>query len=213
MGIVAYVSLKPLSAWSDELLQRVKMITDWVEFGTPKVMWISGFFFPQAFLTGVRQNFARKYQLPIDQITYDYIMRDEFKDDGSDVTEKPEDGAYIWGLQLEGARFCKITHAVSDSHPRELYSALPLMHLSPVQNRPYTMSNIYRCPVYKTLLRAGILSTTGHSTNFVCWVELPSLEPTVFRDSLVSETNAAVKLADAEKWIKAGVALFCQLRF
>lgn len=129
------------------------------------------------------------------------------------VTEKPEDGAYIWGLQLEGARFCKITHAVSDSHPRELYSALPLMHLSPVQNRPYTMSNIYRCPVYKTLLRAGILSTTGHSTNFVCWVELPSLEPTVFRDSLVSETNAAVKLADAEKWIKAGVALFCQLRF
>ena len=210
---VAYVSLKPLSAWSDELLQRVKMITNWVEFGTPKVMWISGFFFPQAFLTGVRQNFARKYQLPIDQITYDYVMRDEFKDDGSDVTEKPEDGAYIWGLQLEGARFCKITHAVADSHPRELYSALPIMHLSPAQNRPYTMSNIYRCPVYKTLLRAGILSTTGHSTNFVCWVELPSLEPTVFRDSLVSETNAAVKLADAEKWIKAGVALFCQLRF
>merc|ERR1711991_533995 len=88
---VAYVSLKPLSARSDELLQRVKMITDWVEFGTPKVMWISGFFFPQAFLTGVRQNFARKYQLPIDQISYDYIMKDEFEDDGSDVKERPED--------------------------------------------------------------------------------------------------------------------------
>ena len=87
------------------------------------------------------------------------------------------------------------------------------MHLDPMQNRPYTTDGIYRCPVYKTLTRAGTLSTTGHSTNFVCWVELPSAEPTIFRDSLVSETNQAVKLADAEKWIKAGVALFCQLRF
>ncbi len=210
---VAYVSLKPLSAWVDELWDRVKMMTDWVEFGTPKVMWISGFFFPQAFLTGVRQNFARKYQLPIDQIEYDFLMKDNFKDDGSDVEAKPEDGCYIWGLQLEGARFCKETHVLADSHPRELYSALPIMHLNPVQSRPYTMEKIYRCPVYKTLTRAGLLSTTGHSTNFVFWVELPSAEPTIFRDSLVSETNQAVKLADSEKWAKAGVALFCQLRF
>ena len=129
------------------------------------------------------------------------------------ITERPKDGCYIWGLQLEGARYSKETHVLADSHPRELYSALPVMHLDPMQNRPYTPDKIYRCPVYKTLTRAGTLSTTGHSTNFVCWVELPSAEPTIFRDSLVSETNQAVKLADAEKWIKAGVALFCQLRF
>jgi dynein heavy chain len=210
---VAYVSLKPLSAWVDELWERVKMMTDWVEHGTPKVFWISGFFFPQAFLTGNKQNFARKYQLPIDTINFNYLIKDTFKDDGSDITERPKDGCYIWGLQLEGARYSKETHVLADSHPRELYSALPVMHLDPMQNRPYTPDKIYRCPVYKTLTRAGTLSTTGHSTNFVCWVELPSAEPTIFRDSLVSETNQAVKLADAEKWIKAGVALFCQLRF
>ena len=93
--------MKPLGAWVTELLDRLHFINNWVENGIPPCFWISGFFFPQAFLTGTLQNYARKYQLPIDTLEFSFHVKDTM---GEDVTEKPEDGCYIRGLFLEGAR-------------------------------------------------------------------------------------------------------------
>ena len=43
----AYPSLKPLSSWVVDLLERTRFIADWIDRGCPSVYWISGFFFPQ----------------------------------------------------------------------------------------------------------------------------------------------------------------------
>ena len=118
----------------------------------------------------------------------------------------------MYGLFLEAARWNNETHVLDDPNPKELYSPMPVIHLDPIQNRKFTMKNVYHCPVYKVLTRRGQLSTTGHSTNFVMWIELPSDKKTIFRKSLVSETNAQVNFADSEEWVNGGVAMFCALR-
>lgn len=74
---------------------------------------------------------------------------------------------------LEGACWNKKKHELTDSRPKELFSDLPLMHLVPEQDRASVTQGIYKCPLYKVESRRGTLSTTGHSTNFVMYLEVP----------------------------------------
>lgn len=188
----AYPSLKPLSSWVTDLQERVAFIQNWVQHGTPPVYWISGFFFPQAFLTGTVQNYARKNAFAIDTVSFDFQVMDQL--DATTCSAGPEDGCYIKGLFLEGARWDSEVHVLAESQPKELFTPMPVIWLRPVQHRKASDQQIYQCPTYKTLTRAGTLSTTGHSTNFVMYIELPS-------DVQMSH------------WINRGVALFTSLDF
>merc|ERR1712188_145759 len=102
---------------------------------------------------------------------------------------------------------------MGDPKPKELYSSMPMMWFEPKQHRQQPETGIYVCPLYKILTRKGTLSTTGHSTNFVVWLDVPSNKSTIWRASLVSETNAQVLFCDQDYWIKSGVAAFCALRY
>ncbi|GFH32148.1 dynein heavy chain 2, partial [Haematococcus lacustris] len=75
----AYPSLKPLSSWVTDLLERCRFVSDWIEHGCPAAYWISGFFFPQAFLTGTLQNYARKNTLPIDTVSFSFQIMDSLE--------------------------------------------------------------------------------------------------------------------------------------
>merc|ERR1719241_50786 len=141
----AYPSLKPLGPWTDDLMLRLDFIRDWIRDGIPITFWISGF---------------------------DFLMLDTFSADS--ITTKPQDGVYIRGLFLEGARWDPEIRSLNDSRPKQLFSPAPIMHLSPCKDRTEPTGGIYRCPIYKVLSRRGVLSTTGHSTNFVMWIEIPS---------------------------------------
>jgi dynein heavy chain len=206
----AYPSLKPLNAWFKDLLERLKFMNDWVDTGVPQAFWISGFFFPQGFLTACLQNFARKQAFPIDTVAFSFVLMDE---EPKDLVKKPEDGCYIYGMFLEGSRYDKEQKTLVDPRPKELFSIMPPIHMLPVQHRADPMEGIYRCPLYKVLTRTGTLSTTGHSTNFVTWLELPSNRETIFRSTLVSETNRQGVFCDNADWVRGGVAAFCALRF
>eukprot|EP01083_Nonionella_stella_P111300 326422_1 len=191
---VAYPSLKPLSSWVADLLTRLEFIHDWISNGTPTIYWISGFFFPQAFLTGTLQNYARKHVLPIDTVSFEFhILSDKTP---SEPPPEEQGGCYINGLFIEGCRWNHEQQHLDDSKPKELFVKMPVIWLKPVVNRKTTdcVETTYKCPVYKILTRRGQLSTTGHSTNFVMNIELPSKDP-------------------MKKWVKAGVAMFCALKY
>jgi len=152
-------------------------------------------------LTGSLQNFARKHKYPIDTVSFDFLL---VKGSYEGIKKSPEDGVYIRGLFLEGARWCNAEHSVTDSLPKQLYTELPVIHLSPLKDREDKTDGIYRCPVYKVLSRRGTLSTTGHSTNFIFWIELPSNRTNIINN---------VGLSDQEEWIRAGVAAFSSLTY
>ncbi|XP_049878805.1 dynein axonemal heavy chain 1-like [Pectinophora gossypiella] len=183
----AYPSLKPLAAWVKDLIARVNFMQAWVTGGIPKVFWISGFFFPQAFLTGALQNYARKHVIAIDTIGYAFEALSKVPD------KKYEDGCCVRGLFLEGARWNMGDMSLEESKPKELHTEMTIIYMKPEQNHKLR-EGLYECPTYKTLLRAGTLSTTGHSTNYVMTIELPTHKP-------------------QSHWIKRGVALFCALDY
>ncbi|XP_046331899.2 dynein axonemal heavy chain 6-like [Haliotis rufescens] len=204
----AYPSLKPMASWVADLVLRCAFIDNWIVHGIPKSYWLAGFYFPQGFLTGTLQNYARKYDYPIDHLSFSYKVLPHYRDQkdvfkqmeevkfGEEMEmdkeiERPEDGVLVHGLFMDGFKWNDDTMHVEDSIKGEMNGVMPMLHMQPKMDYVADDKD-YQAPLYKTAARAGVLSTTGMSTNYVVAIYLPSSQP-------------------QDYWIAKGAALLCQL--
>ena len=185
-----FLSLKPVMSWIEELTQRVDFFKAWEENGTPSCFWLNAFCFPQAFITGTLQNYARMQKIAIDSLAFEFEIL-EFEG-AKENLRKPESGVYIYGIYIEGAKWNYDAKNLVDPQPKELYSKMPTIWFKPTEAKKEVQGK-YLSPLYKTLTRSGTLTTTGHSSNFIMFVEIPTNE-------------------NQEKWIKGGVACFLSLK-
>ncbi|XP_076000722.1 dynein axonemal heavy chain 11 isoform X3 [Genypterus blacodes] len=174
---LAYPSTYGLAIWYNDVLLRCRELDSWTQdLSLPCVVWLSGLFNPQSFLTAVMQSLARKNGWPLDKVNLTVDVTKKFKEE---FNQPAREGAHVYGLYMEGARWDIQSGVISEARLKELTPAMPVISVRAVPNDRQDTRNIYECPLYKTKIRG----------------------PTyVWTFSLKTKERSA-------KWVMAGVAL------
>lgn len=108
------------------------------------------------------------------------------------MSKAPAEGAYVHGLFLEGCGWDRPGHRLCEARPKALYEPAPMVWLRPCRLADQRPAPHYECPVYRTADRRGVLATTGHSTNFLMMLRMPTDQP-------------------PQLWTLRGVCMLCSL--
>lgn len=190
---VCYPTLKPLSSWIVDLIERVQFMAEWIELTreegidyreddfrwqikgyVPKTFWIGAFYFPHGLLTAELQHYSRIEGIPIDALVISTTVLTDAEVDAMVAPDRNDPGLIITGLYVESAQW--------DSEAKRLAEPVygqMITSLGPVWFAPCTeldKDGMYAMPLYTTTLRYGVLSTTGTSTNYVLNMHLPTKE-------------------------------------
>uniref|UniRef100_A0A8C5QHE5 Dynein axonemal heavy chain 11 n=1 Tax=Leptobrachium leishanense TaxID=445787 RepID=A0A8C5QHE5_9ANUR len=148
---LAYPSTFGLALWVNDLLLRCRELDMWTQdLVLPAVVWLSGFFNPQSFLTAIMQSMARKNEWPLDKMC---LTVDVTKKTKEDYGHPPREGAYIWGLFMEGARWDVQSGVIAEARLKDLTPLMPVIYARALPVDKQELKNVYECPVYKTKVR------------------------------------------------------------
>lgn len=107
-------------------------------------------FNPQSFLTAIKQQFARDKEYELNKLT---IQTDVLKKLYWEADLPPcKEGAYVFGFQIDGARWDSMVGQLDESFPKRAYSVVPVINCRavPLAAPGKEDKGVYQCPVYKT---------------------------------------------------------------
>ncbi|XP_029930046.1 dynein heavy chain 11, axonemal [Myripristis murdjan] len=148
---LAYPSTYSLATWYNDMLLRCRELDSWTQdLSLPSVVWLSGLFNPQSFLTAVMQSLARKNEWPLDKVNLTVDVTKKFKEE---FNQPAREGAYVYGLYMEGARWDTQAGVITEARLKDLTPSMPVISVRAVPNDRQETRNIYECPLYKTKIR------------------------------------------------------------
>uniref|UniRef100_A0A8D2LWB0 Dynein axonemal heavy chain 11 n=1 Tax=Varanus komodoensis TaxID=61221 RepID=A0A8D2LWB0_VARKO len=157
---LAYPSTYSLAQWFNDLLARCRELDTWTQdLVLPAVVWLSGFFNPQSFLTAIMQSMARKNNWSLDKMC---LTTDVTKKSREDYGHPPREGAYIFGLFMEGARWDIQAGILVEARLKDLTPAMPVIFVRAIPADRQETKHVYKCPVYKTRIRGPTYVWTFH---------------------------------------------------
>ncbi|XP_066451266.1 dynein axonemal heavy chain 14 isoform X2 [Eleutherodactylus coqui] len=177
----------------------------------PDSFWLPAFFFPQGFLTAVLQNYARRTGVSVDSLTFKHQVLPiagnlwgpnrslRVGDVAFNEVSQPQEGILVFGLFLDSVQWNPHLQVLEECEQDRFYQLPQILFIPHTvdagsvntagEHNPFYT---YECPLYRTPQRAGTLTSSGHSTNFITAVTLPSL-------------------CQPKHWIRRGAALLCQI--
>lgn len=146
----AWPSLKSLGSWAKNFSDRLAQLEEWSNNPSdiPTVTWISGLVNPTSFLTAICQVTAQKNQWELDKlVTFTRVTKMMSVEE---VDGPSRDGAYITGLNLQGASW---NGQIEKAKPKEQFSSMPIINVKAVTKEKAAVGGVYHCPVYMTNAR------------------------------------------------------------
>ena len=147
---LAYPSKRGLGSWFQNLLKRIDQLQTWKDEPNqiPRITMINRLFNPQSFLTAIKQVYGRRTKQELNKII---IQTDVTKKGLEEMDHSAKEGAYVFGLVVEGARWDTQSGYLDESKPKEMFSLLPVVHCKAVyQATEKEEKGVYMCPAYKT---------------------------------------------------------------
>ncbi|XP_076804743.1 dynein axonemal heavy chain 2-like [Clavelina lepadiformis] len=182
-----YPSLKPLGAWTRDLVLRVEQFAKWAQTAhPPTIFWMSGFTFPTGFLTAVLQTSARANAVSVDSLSWEFIVS---MVEDNHITAPPKDGVWVKGLFLEGAGYDRKNSHLIEASPMQLTCPIPTIHFKPSEAKKKSGKGMFSCPCYYFPNRAG-----GSG-----------------RPSYVVSVDLKAGANTSDHWVKRGTALLMSL--
>lgn len=160
---VGFTSQRGLGSWLDNLKARLDQLNTWKDdpVNIPKVTFLNRLFNPQSFLAAIKQVYAGEKQLELNKLT---VQTDVMKKLYWEADLPPiKEGAYVFGMQVEGARWDPAVGQLDESFPKKPYSVMPVVNCRAalVTVDAKRDAGLYFCPCYKTELRGATFVFTA----------------------------------------------------